>query len=93
MSSEIVSEEKPVRVLFLCCLRTMPFEPKFDEEGFLICPEHSQRRYGWRSAKLKRYNAYPFDHAEPQYIWRPDFSQTPLEQDKALTLDIFRKGA
>jgi hypothetical protein len=90
MTSEI-STERPTQVRFLCCLRNMPFKRTLDNEGFLVCPEHKQRRYGWRSANLKRYNAYPFDHADPQYVWRPDYSQSALEQDQLISADIFRK--
>jgi hypothetical protein len=67
--------EEPVRVRFICCVRTMPFDPRFDDEGFLVCPEHLQRRYGWRSPRVI-YN-------------RPDFSQSLLEHDQAFFRELF----
>jgi hypothetical protein len=70
-----VNNEEPVRVRFMCCLQTMPFAAVFDSEGFLICPEHHQRRYGWRSARVKHN--------------RPAFAETRLEQDQAIVHELF----
>jgi hypothetical protein len=67
--------EEPTRIRFLCCWRTMPFDPVFDSEGFLICPEHHERRYGWRSARVKGN--------------RPDFRESRLEQDQSIVRELF----
>lgn len=70
-------DEQPIRVRFMCCLRTMPFEKKLDEEGFLICPEHEMRRYGWRSARITA------DHPRGHY------GESSLEQDQAIVRELF----
>lgn len=91
MSNEIEKqkdEEEPVRVRFQCCIRTMPFEFIFNAEGFLICPEHHERRYGWRSPRLKRYELAPFNPENPQYIWRPVHGESHLERDQAIVREL-----
>jgi hypothetical protein len=71
----MTKNEEPVRVRFQCCTRLLPFDPAFDDEGFLVCPEHGERRYGWRSPLVTG--------------TRPDFSKSRLEQDQAFVREIF----
>lgn len=84
-----MEEEKVVQVRFICCLRTMPFELTLDKEGFMVCPDHKQRRYGWRSARKKQHKVSPFNPEKPEYVYRPDYSETRLEQDQAIVRDLF----
>lgn len=84
----MTTEEEPIRVRFMCCLRTVPFELIFDKEGFLICPEHHERRYGWRSPRHKRYEVVPFNPEHPQYIFRRDHSKSPLEHDQDFVREL-----
>jgi hypothetical protein len=84
----MTTEEEPIQVWFLCCKRTVPFEMIFDREGFLICPEHKSRRYGWRSPGMKQYETVPFNPENPQYVWRRDYSKSPLEHDQDFVRDL-----
>jgi hypothetical protein len=91
LSAVVTEDENGTVVRFLCCRHTFNGErPVFDSDGFIICPEHGQRRYGWRSPRFKQHKAFPFDAANPQYIWRPDFSESRLEQDEAVVHDLFK---
>jgi len=72
--------EEPIQVRFQCCVRTMPFEKMLDLAGFLICPEHLERRYGWRSARVT---------AERP---RGNYGESPLEQDRAIVKELFGDG-
>lgn len=91
MGEKIPEELVVVRVRFLCCIQIMIFEPVFDKEGFLICPVHHQRRYGWRGPRKKIYKVAPIesDPEKQQYIARPDYSETALEVDQAIVQELF----
>lgn len=81
-----------IRVRFLCCTQIMVFEPVFDKDGFLICPIHHQRRYGWRSPRLKQHKVHPFDPERPEYVSRPDHSESLLERDQAVVRELFSES-
>jgi hypothetical protein len=74
MSSD---NEKPKQMRFLCCTKTMPFERTHDLAGFLVCPEHQMRRYGWRSPRITRDRP------------RGDFGTPLLEQDQTIAKELF----
>lgn len=87
---ESSSEEVVVTTIqFMCCTQIMDFEPVFDDEGFLVCPIHNQRRYGWRSPLLKQHKSHPFDPQKPQYVSRPDHSGSLLERDQTFVRELF----
>lgn len=49
----IRQEVLPLRMICGCLLRSSdPFVQ--DDEGFVICPTHEARRYGWRSVPYRR---------------------------------------
>ena len=83
---------------FLCCSKprsevvvvpedggdlTLPL----DTEGFVICPAHGMRRYGWRSMPTKSHVTTPASSTQPaQTLQRPDYSfagnDGPLRADQ-----------
>jgi hypothetical protein len=72
-------EEVVVQVRFICCSKTIPFDPVFDFEGFLICPVHGERRYGWRSSRVVDSSKWN----------RPNYGESSLEQDQAIVKELF----
>lgn len=73
-----------VTVRFICCRRRLTSQDdiKLDSEGFIICPDHGERRYGWRSAPMKQHKLHPFDPDKPKFIERPHFGLSLLDADK-----------
>ena len=80
-------KEQPF-VRFICCFKTMPFEIKTDETGFLVCPEHGRRRYGWMSHRKVPKKAYPFDPENPTFVSRPDYGKTLLQHDQDIVQEL-----
>lgn len=86
MSKQATAEA--VQVRFVCCTQKLT-SPSFDREGFLICPEHHERRYGWLSPRLRPEKAYPFDPAKPEYVNKPDWSESHIDADRAIVDQAF----
>jgi hypothetical protein len=87
-------EEKQPSVRFQCCTKLVsaihgPQGVYTDAEGFLACPEHGQRRYGWRSPRTKFFRVHPFNPAKPQYIERPLWGESDIERDKIIQRNLF----
>lgn len=80
-----------VAVRFICCTHGAAFEPKFDAEGFLICPLHNARRYGWLSPRQRLYKSVPFDPEDPKYIMRLDYDESPIQRDRAIVRELVGK--
>lgn len=104
MSSN-VETAKPRFVRFLCCIKTIerirnygqaglagdksarPFY--IDGEGFLICPEHGLRRFGWLSPRQTEFPSVPQDLDKPrQTVLRTNHSETHIERDKAIRSEL-----
>jgi len=84
-------EEQPKQIRFICCMQTMPFEIGLDEGGYLVCPEHGRRRYGWQSHRKVPKKAYPFDPDNPTYIFRPDYGKTLLQHDQDIVRELMEE--
>lgn len=93
--SAVSSEPQPTLVRFICC--TQSYAPgvipdTFDEEGFIICPQHKQRRYGWKSARKTPYVSHPpalDSRGQKVMIECVNWSEKPLERDRAVVGDLF----
>jgi|GEM_PF-4721100 len=67
--------DAPKVAIFLCCAQVMPFDRIHDMAGFLICPEHHERLYGWRSQEFRPGRLYS--------------GMTQLERDQARAAELF----
>jgi hypothetical protein len=78
---------------FMCCWHTFRIgdELRLDEEGFLICPEHAQRRYGWKSPRRRSVPAHPFDPMRPRYVDAVDYAENDLGRDQAVTAEFMAR--
>lgn len=88
MEEQVKEPPPPKKVRFLCCLQTMPFGIIVDEEGYIVCPEHKERRYGWRTHRKIARKAYPFDPDDPQYVFRSDYGKTLLQHDQDFVREL-----
>lgn len=89
--SSVAARTDVLKVRFICCEHTYEQRelPTRDSEGFLACPIHGMRRFGWRTVRMKLYKAHPFDAAKPQYVERPAWSETDIERDRAIVGYLF----
>lgn len=89
------SEPQPTQLRFICC--TQSYAPgsvptTFDEEGFVVCPEHGQRRYGWKSPRRTPFVIVPYsldERGEKRTHDQVNWNETPLERDRAVVGDLF----
>jgi hypothetical protein len=79
-SEEVKGKFKPVVIRFQCCTKQFRLGDKIvcDDEGFAVCPDHKQRRYGWRSlpTKLVKLHKHPGSPTgtEDEFKAMPDYS-------------------
>jgi hypothetical protein len=90
-----MANEQVVVVSFLCgCNLTVDPTMRIiqDEERFVICPNHSLRRSGWRSPLKDQYKLVPFDPTKPKYVSRINWGRRDIENEvefwKRLGIDI-----
>lgn len=63
---------------------------EFDNDGFITCAMHKQRRYGWRSLPMLTLEANPDDPESIPPV-KPDYnlaSYTPLELERYVVFGV-----
>lgn len=78
-----------VLVRFQCCEKEVHEGDLLgqDEEGFIVCDLHAQRRYGWRSAPMRPHFVRN-PEGKPETIYRPAHGISPLEADQLFWTDV-----
>lgn len=77
--------KKKTIVIFLCgctnAIGDLQENLIVDEEGFVLCPNHDARRYGWKSRIRIPHKAFPFDEKNPEFVMRPAFGISEQENE------------
>lgn len=89
-----VDKATSVRVRYVCCTQEVSKVEalRFDADGYLVCPVHSERRYGWLSSPMKAHKITTRKddnaHAEQEIILRPDWGCRPIDADANYVLAL-----
>ena len=102
MSSSVKTD---LSVSFVCCTKTVeriknygqsglfgdpntrPFY--IDTQGFLVCPEHGGRRFGWQSVRKTEYPSIPQNlDRPPQTILLNNYTESTLERDQSIRREL-----
>lgn len=83
-----------ILVRFMCCQREVDQDTLLgqDEEGFVVCSEHKERRYGWRSAPMSAHLVRNPEN-KPETIYRPNYSIPAIDADRAFWTDVVERAS
>ena len=90
------------KVKFLCCEQAVsalcgesanPDEfvnvSCIDTEGFLVCPKHGGRRYGWRSPRMKLYRVIDKETGLTDVKLVAIWGESDIERDRFIQSELF----